>query len=599
MKPFSFINNFKIRSKLIAMCIIVIVPVFVAGIFLIANIVKIQRDSAVNEALSSADRLKTRLSDMIYTTANVSERVFANDAIMSFIKDEHTADTEFNDFYATNNTLNEYLTAYTQISSIKFYINKNFFIYNSQFRQATPDIQSKYWYRNAVAEKNKVLWDVAENPSDKKLYLSLTKAIYDNEECVGVMVISINPTWLENIMHDDYNMAVFSVHDYKVFYSNVSDIQIGNVIESFGFDKNDSNIRQYVKQSPVSEKAYTIIETFEYENTGNVFQVFLIKPYSQISSITNNVTKVYIWYMCLCFSLSVLISLLFAIMFSKRVQYLKNLMHNVANGDFNMSYVVEGNDEITELYYDLEQMVRSMQKLIDEAYEAKIQTEKFKVNQMEAEFKTLASQINPHFLYNTLETIRMKAYCNNDKETADLIKKLGKFMRRCLDVKYDNVSLESELEFTKSYLELQSARFGDRISYSIYSEVNRDYRILPLIIQPIVENAFIHGIEGCKANGHISIKITYCNNDIVITVKDNGQGISEEKMKAIQEKLNINDTSSGKSIGLTNVNKRIKMYHGDEYGLKIFSRELDGTTVRIILPGIIKIKNIEDNITGE
>jgi two-component system sensor histidine kinase YesM len=596
VKPFSFVDNFKIRSKLIAMCIIVIVPVFAASIFLIINIVRIQQENAVNEAFSSADRLKTRLSDMIYMTTNVSERVFANDSIMSFIKDEHTSESEFNKFYSTNNTLNEYLTAYSQISYIKFYINKDFFVYNSQFRQATFEIQQKAWYQNAVQNKDKVLWDITESPSDKRLYLSLIKAIFNDNKCIGVMVIAINPKWIENMMNDDYNMAVFSVNDYKAFYSNIESIKTGDVVNSLGFEKDAVNVRECVKHSITPEKAYTIIETFQYENTGNIFQVFLIKPYSQISSVTNSVTKVYVWYMCLCFSLSVLLSLLLAIMFSKRVQYLKNQMHNVANGDFNMNYVVEGNDEITELYYDLEQMVKSMQKLINEAYQAKLQTETFKVNQMEAEFKTLASQINPHFLYNTLETIRMKAYCNNDKETADLIKKLGKFMRRCLDVKYENVSLESELEFTKSYLELQSARFGDRISYSIYSEVSRDYRILPLIIQPIVENAFVHGIESSKTNGHISIKVTYVNNNVIITVKDNGQGISEEKMAVIHEKLEKSDTSSGKSIGLTNVNKRIKMYHGDEYGLKIFSKENEGTTVQVILPGVIRSRDVNDEI---
>jgi two-component system sensor histidine kinase YesM len=578
------------------MCIIVIVPVFVASIFLIINIAKIQQENAINEAFGSADRLKTRLSDMIYMTTNVSERVFANDEIMSFIKDEHTSESDFNKFYTTNNTLNECLTEYSQISCIRFYINKEFFVYNSQFRQATPEIQNKYWYKNAVQQKDKILWDITENSLDKKFYLSLTRAIYNDDKCIGVMVISINPNWIENMMNDDYNMAVLSVNDYKVFYSNTESIHTGDVVNSFGLQNGAVNLRECVRHSIIPEKAYTIIETFQYENTSNIFQVFLIKPYSQISSVTNSVTKVYIWYMCLCFSLSVLLSLLLAIMFSKRVQYLKNQMHNVANGDFNMNYVVEGNDEITELYYDLEQMVRSMQKLINEAYQAKIQTETFKVNQMEAEFRTLASQINPHFLYNTLETIRMKAYCNNDKETADLIKKLGKFMRRCLDVKYENVSLESELEFTKSYLELQAARFGDRISYSIYSEVNRDYRILPLIIQPIVENAFVHGIEDSKSNGHISIRVTYVNSDVLITVKDNGKGIPEDKMDEIHEKLKKNDTSSGKSIGLTNVNKRIKMYHGDEYGLKIFSKENEGTTVQVFLPGIIKSRDINNDV---
>lgn len=225
-----------------------------------------------------------------------------------------------------------------------------------------------------------------------------------------------------------------------------------------------------------------------------------------------------------------------------------------------------------------------MQTLMNDAYKSKIQSESFKLNQVEAEFKALASQINPHFLYNTLETIRMKAYCNDDKETADLVKKLGKFMRRCLEVKNGMVTLESELEFTKSYLELQAARFGDRVSYSIYCEVDRNYKILPLIIQPIVENAFVHGIEGEKANGKIDIKVFYRSGQVIIEVSDNGQGIPADKLRELLAKLEKNDTSSGKSIGLTNVNKRIKMYHGEQYGLTVETTFGHGTAIRITLP---------------
>lgn len=259
-------------------------------------------------------------------------------------------------------------------------------------------------------------------------------------------------------------------------------------------------------------------------------------------------------------------------------------MHKVAVGDFDLDENISGEDEINELYGDLQIMVKSMQELMNEAYEAKIQTETFRLNQVEAEFKTLASQINPHFLYNTLETIRMKAYVNNDKETADLVKKLGKFMRRCLEVKNSMVSLESELEFTKSYLELQSARFGDRVSYSIENEIDGSYPVLPLIIQPIVENAFVHGIEGIKGSGRIDISIKYSGENVIIEVDDNGQGIPDDKMSELRWKLEENDTSSGKSIGLTNVNKRIKMFHGDSYGLSFSSKPGKGTKVRITLP---------------
>lgn len=586
MKPLSFIDNIKIRNKIIAMCAIVIVPVFVAGIFLLFSIINIQKNNAVNDAYNSADSLKTRLIDMIYTTMNVAERVYANDSVMSFLLSDSLSKEEIKNFYANNNTLNEYVTAYSQISSIKFYIDKQDFIYNSQFRKANSSIKNSYWYRSAAEGNGRVIWDVVRNPSDNKVYLSLVKGIYDSKNnCIGVMVIAINSEWLDGILKDNYNNAIFSVKDFKVFYSNIDGIELGNVLSSASINEyNPSNFRYFEKNSTILDDSYTIIESFEYESTGNLFQIFLVKPYSEISVSTKNITKVYLWYMSCCFLLSILSSFLLASLFSRRVQFLKNQMHNVALGDFSMDYEISGHDEINELNDDLNIMVQSMRKLIDEAYEAKILSETMKLNQMEAEFKALSSQINPHFLYNTLETIRMKAYCNNDKETADLIKKLGKFMRRCLEIKDSSVTLKSELEFINSYLELQSVRFGDRVSYSIYSEVDPNHMILPLIIQPIVENAFVHGIEGCKANGHISIKVLYRDVNIVICVQDNGQGISDENMAILLDKLKKNNTSSGKSIGLTNVNKRIKMYHGEQYGLKISSIEEKGTTIEIVIP---------------
>lgn len=108
--------------------------------------------------------------------------------------------------------------------------------------------------------------------------------------------------------------------------------------------------------------------------------------------------------------------------------------------------------------------------------------------------------------------------------------------------------------------------------------------ILPLVIQPVVENAFVHGIESCKDNGHIDIRVYYSGDNVIIDVKDNGVGMNDEKLHELEEKLRRNDTSSGKSIGLTNVNKRIKMYHGDRYGLTIQTKEGGGTLIRITLP---------------
>ena len=328
-------------------------------------------------------------------------------------------------------------------------------------------------------------------------------------------------------------------------------------------------------------KGYTITDNFKY---GEDFQIVFLIPSGVTDIEINKLSIIYGGYFSLFFILSLLIIVLFTSVFSRRITLLSEKMHAVAGGNFNVEITDTGKDEIAQLYTDLEQMIHSMQKMLDDVYQAKIQNEEFKFVQMEAEFKALASQINPHFLYNTLETIRMKAFCNNDKETADLVKKLGKFMRRCLEIKNGEVTLRSELEFTNGYLELQSARFGDRVSYSIYSEVSKDYMILPLVIQPVVENAFVHGIESCKDNGHIDIRVYYSGDNVIIDVKDNGVGMNDEKLHELEEKLRRNDTSSGKSIGLTNVNKRIKMYHGDRYGLTIQTKEGGGTLIRITLP---------------
>jgi two-component system sensor histidine kinase YesM len=261
-------------------------------------------------------------------------------------------------------------------------------------------------------------------------------------------------------------------------------------------------------------------------------------------------------------------------------------MLKVTFGDFELSDDIKGHDEIYELYGLLKQMVKAINRSNNETTKAKLQAETFRLNTVEAEFKALASQINPHFLYNTLETIRMKAFSNNDKETADLLKVLGKFMRRSLAVKDGLVSLSSELEFTLNYLKLQSARFGDRVTYNIYAVPNTDYEILPLIIQPLVENAYAHGVESAKSGGYIFIAVKYAGKDVIIEVTDNGAGMDKKTLKTLREKIEKGDTSSGKSIGLTNVHMRIKKYFGDSYGMKIHSEPGKGTTIKLTLPRI-------------
>lgn len=575
-----------IRTKLVAMCIVVIVPVFAAGIYLIINTVNLLQENIVNEAFSDADALKTRLKDTLYTTSAAAERIYLDEDINFLLNNDFADESDYRNYYRNHKTVANYLNAYSQIVDITFYIDKENFLYNTDFRRITNEIRSSYWFDDAM-KYSTPRWQVLKSANDGSYYLSYIRQVYANDgSSLGAMVVYVSPEWIEGLMKDEIFNVIFAVQNGMVFYSNMEGYELGKVFISPDFDisKGVNDNMELSDECPLTKNGYTIASCFDYENTGNLFQIYLVKPYALVTGATRELSLGYIWYMTLCFLLSMLIAVLFTAYFVRRIKFLRDQMHKVAIGDFRLDEQINGDDEINELYRDLQIMVKSMQQLINEAYEAKIQSETFKLNQMEAEFKTLASQINPHFLYNTLETIRMKAYVNNDKETADLVKKLGKFMRRCLEVKNSLVTLESELEFTKSYLELQSARFGDKVSYTIENEVDPQYKILPLVIQPIVENAFVHGIESSKSNGVIKIKIGYKKDSVVIEVIDNGQGIPDDKMSELRWKLEENDTSSGKSIGLTNVNKRIKMYHGESYGLTFSSETGKGTRVRITLP---------------
>ncbi|MCR4735668.1 MAG: histidine kinase [Treponema sp.] len=222
---------------------------------------------------------------------------------------------------------------------------------------------------------------------------------------------------------------------------------------------------------------------------------------------------------------------------------------------------------------------------------------KFQIDssQMEMRYKMLSSQINPHFLFNSLETIRMKALSSGDKEVATMLRILASLLRYNLSVEGKPVPLIKELDAIQNYLNIQHFRFGERVSYDIVTTCDvQNIMILPLLIQPIVENSFLHGLENRVSGGFIYIFITNDVNepdDILITVKDNGCGMDSDKIDSLMEKMNnpeLHDESH--SIGLTNVNSRIKLFYGEKYGLTIESEVGEGTSVIIRIHNTPKIE---------
>ena len=234
--------------------------------------------------------------------------------------------------------------------------------------------------------------------------------------------------------------------------------------------------------------------------------------------------------------------------------------------------------EFQTLSASFEHMVLMIQSLVEKVHNEEIILRK-------TELKALQAQINPHFLYNTLDSIQWMCEQENSKDAVKMVGALAKLFRISISHGNEFITISDELKHAESYLIIQSYRYKNQFTYSFdVDESVLGYMCNKITIQPFIENAIYHGLNRMVDEGEIKITVERCGKDIVITVKDNGLGMTEEQCKTILQK----DRSDSKGIGVKNVNDRLKIYFGEEYGITIDS-ELDvGTTVTIKIPKIEK-----------
>ena len=215
--------------------------------------------------------------------------------------------------------------------------------------------------------------------------------------------------------------------------------------------------------------------------------------------------------------------------------------------------------------------------------------------QRKSELKALQNQINPHFLYNTLDSIIFMIEKNENEKAEQMIVALSKFFRISISRGKNIIPLKDEIEHVKNYLLIQKIRFGDQFSYSInVEETLYKYYVIKLILQPIVENAIEHGLDEYSNDGKIEIDGKEDEEFIILSIKDNGFGISEEKLKEIED--SFHDKNIHKGVGLQNVYQRIKIYYGEKADIKINSVIDEGTTIFIYIPKRKALNNDEDKV---
>ncbi len=278
---------------------------------------------------------------------------------------------------------------------------------------------------------------------------------------------------------------------------------------------------------------------------------------------------------------------------SRPIQILEKGMQTIQSGNFDIRLKKETDDELGRLIEDFNEMAYHTKKLIKEKYEEELQRK-------EAQYRFLQAQIDPHFIFNTLQIISSMAVVYKTPEIEVMSNSLAELIRYSISGDEKTIQLKEELKNVKSYLDIQKIRFKNRFTYQI--EVEKGLENLPiikLVLQPIVENSINYGLKNRKENGRIEIRSCRHGNAFYLEIKDNGQGMAKDELEKLMKHINepLRRVEDGKiekepenvfekkrnHVGLRNINLRLKMYYGETYGLLIESKKDVGTVVRVCI----------------
>ncbi len=276
--------------------------------------------------------------------------------------------------------------------------------------------------------------------------------------------------------------------------------------------------------------------------------------------------------------LVVLLSYYIPLSITRPIRKLSEVTDQVAKGNLTVRSDVKTGMEVSTLSNSLNTMIDKINELLEQITKEQVRLRK-------AEFELLQSQINPHFLYNTLDAIIWLAEAGEQKKVVSMVGNLSEFFRTSLNQGKDIISIREEIQHVRSYLEIQQVRYQDILKYEIQvpKELNK-YMIPKITIQPLVENALYHGIKNKRGPGRITVGAKREKEYFVIFIEDNGIGINKERLEQVRNKI-LYKTSAGNDIyGLYNVNERIRLNFGEKYGISIESIYGEKTTVSIILP---------------
>lgn len=401
----------------------------------------------------------------------------------------------------------------------------------------------------------------------------------DSFEEIGMVGILINKSELTSILQSiDFEMMnniELKSSDDKIISTNQKDNKYFPPVLKGDLEK--------PKGYYIDSKSQTLVSYISLKSTN--WKVLTYTPLSELYKEINKLRSIFNFLCLITILIAFFVSLFLSIDILQPINQLVRGMKSFQESGQNVEIAIDRTDELGYMGKTFNIMTKKINKLVNDIYIEQI-------TRKEAEIKSLQSQINPHFLFNTLESINWMAQLNGVPEISETVTSLSSLMEVNICRNNKMVLLSEELKYIDNYVYIMKKRYEDRLE--IVKDVDEellDFKLPGLLIQPLVENSIYHGVEKSCRKILVTIRISkYENSSIIIEVMDNGAGIDPDELKKLNDKfkatgINYDQNNTGrKGIGLENVNRRIKLFYGEEYGLILESTPDEFTKVRVILP---------------
>lgn len=571
-----YMDNIPIRRKFMQLYIVcVLVPLIITDSVVLYIVGGMERERERHEMANIANSVSYNINSMVDNAGEIAKSIYTNKSVNSFLEKEYDSSSEYYGVYRDffQNTILENVLGMNQII-FTMYTDNDTVIRGGKIDNMTS------------LKKTKAYEDWLERGENEGLFFTYERSGYANSYQRKIVLLQ-NLDFFQSEHEQmlkiefDYNNMMRMLRkmkfDNQVFVCEGDNILLSN--GSFGGVGKDFE-QMTVKQKQGYKQSVTI--------HGADLDIYVLKSDSSIGSAVMHFLPELAFLVLINVILPMGMVILLNRSFTKRISGLSKVFQSVNSEHLVMMVHENGKDEIGSMIRNYNRMVKRTNELIQTVYKNKLKEQEILVGRKNAELLALQSQINPHFLFNALESIRMRSILKKEEETADMVEKLAIMQRQYVDWGNDSVRIEQELEFVKAYLSLQKYRFGERLNYSL--EVEEDcmrLQIPKLTVVTFVENACVHGIESKASPGWIFVRIYQKKEELWIEIEDTGSGMEETQIHKLEEDMqnvDIEMLKNKKSVGMLNACLRLKMCSENTAQFSLEGEEGAGTWVTIRIP---------------